>query len=255
MKHRNIAKTLPFFILTILAALPFVAALPIPFNVTQGFENGLIDGYTTQIGGVQVGTGSHHSGSYAANTFWDGSYNYLCWNFTNDVLGSDISNVTIWVNPQGTTQNLYFQFMYSDGSSDTNTSQPTGGDTWIQMAYTANINAAKYVHSIQMTWYNNNGWADDYTVIWEEESEDDELPTYDVDSVIERMMGYLVPLIVMVLPSFLMGKVFKMGLWGYLIGLAVGSGLGYVFLPQYVPVWLVFIIGLGIVAVFLRGRQ
>lgn len=67
-----------------------------------------------------------------------------------------------------------------------------------------------------------------------------------IDYLIEQFINFFIPLVIMLIPSFLLGYVCRMRKWGYIIGLAIGSGLGYVFIPGF-PVWLVFLISVGII--------
>lgn len=67
-----------------------------------------------------------------------------------------------------------------------------------------------------------------------------------IDYLIGQFINFFIPLVVMLIPAFLLGYVCRMGKWGYIIGLAIGSGLGVVFVPNF-PVWLVFLISLGII--------
>lgn len=77
------------------------------------------------------------------------------------------------------------------------------------------------------------------------------LPTggaYDpgsTDELIDTFTGYLIPLILFLLPALILGWLTHWEKWPILIGLAIGSGLTYLFLgTQYV--WLVFLVTVGI---------
>lgn len=67
-----------------------------------------------------------------------------------------------------------------------------------------------------------------------------------VNYLIEQLIDFFIPLVIMLIPAFLLGFVCRMGKWGYLIGLAIGAGLGYTFIPGF-PVWLIFLVSLGII--------
>lgn len=77
------------------------------------------------------------------------------------------------------------------------------------------------------------------------------LPTggaYDpgsTDELIDTFTGYLIPLILFLLPALILGWLTHWEKWPILIGLAIGSGLTYLFLgTQYV--WLVLLVTIGI---------
>lgn len=66
------------------------------------------------------------------------------------------------------------------------------------------------------------------------------------DTIITSFTGFMVPLVVTLTPAFLLvfltGRVDK---WLLLIGLAIGAGLGFYF--GMVPLWLVFLITIGLI--------
>lgn len=70
--------------------------------------------------------------------------------------------------------------------------------------------------------------------------------TTDLATLINQFMDFLVPLIIMLIPAFLIWFFGGRGKWPLLIGLAVGTALGYVFIPTF-PVWLVFLVAVGII--------
>lgn len=69
--------------------------------------------------------------------------------------------------------------------------------------------------------------------------------TSDVNLVISTLQGYLVPLLTFLIPALILGWATRWQKWPILIGLAIGSGLTYLFLgTQYV--WLVVLVIIGI---------
>lgn len=76
--------------------------------------------------------------------------------------------------------------------------------------------------------------------------EEDEDYWWD-DEDLTNIMSWVVILCIMFVPSWLMGSYFAMGKWGYIIGLSVGTGLGYMIYQPLVPIWLVFLVAVGVV--------
>lgn len=73
-------------------------------------------------------------------------------------------------------------------------------------------------------------------------------PTYtitDSSALLSGFMEYIVPLIVILIPAFFMAVPMKMGKWGFITGIAIGSGLGFAFFN--VPAWVLFLITIGLV--------
>lgn len=74
------------------------------------------------------------------------------------------------------------------------------------------------------------------------------IDTTTYDSIISGFVTFMVPLIVILLPAFLLCFITrKVDKWLLLIGLAIGAGLGYYLMPTYVPLWLVFLITIGLI--------
>lgn len=75
-------------------------------------------------------------------------------------------------------------------------------------------------------------------------------PTYDPNTDTEQLyadlVAFLTPLLVMILPALLLWWLGGRGKWPLLIGLAIGTGLGYVFVSGF-PLWLVFLVAIGII--------
>lgn len=67
-----------------------------------------------------------------------------------------------------------------------------------------------------------------------------------VDDLINDLINFLLPIIVMLIPAVLLGYVMRMGKWGYIIGLAIGTGLGVMFISGF-PVWLAFLVTIGLI--------
>lgn len=58
-------------------------------------------------------------------------------------------------------------------------------------------------------------------------------------------VNFLIPVAIMLLPALLLWWLGGRGKWPILIGLAIGTGLGYFF--GYVPIWLVFLVAIGLI--------
>lgn len=69
--------------------------------------------------------------------------------------------------------------------------------------------------------------------------------TSDTDAVMEALIGYGVPVVVMLLPTIFIWLIGGRGKWPMLIGISIGTGIGYLF--GLVPIWLVFLISIGVV--------
>lgn len=66
------------------------------------------------------------------------------------------------------------------------------------------------------------------------------------DDLIASVAGFLIPLLLFLLPAFLLGAMTHWSKWPILIGLTIGSGLVYMFLgTQYL--WLVFLVVIGLI--------
>lgn len=66
--------------------------------------------------------------------------------------------------------------------------------------------------------------------------------TTDADVVMSALIDYGVPVVVMILPVAFLFLVGMRGKWPFLMGIAIGTGMGYLF--GLVPVWLVFIVSI-----------
>lgn len=76
---------------------------------------------------------------------------------------------------------------------------------------------------------------------------------YPTSEGISAITGYLIALFIILLPAGLMYW-FKLRSVGFMItGLAIGAGLGYLTMPATVPLWLLFVMIMGIVGNFFRG--
>lgn len=75
---------------------------------------------------------------------------------------------------------------------------------------------------------------------------------------ISAIVNYLIALLVILLPAGILGVLFKFGAWGFITGMAIGSGIGYLLLfdvngNHVVPLWLVFLIVIGTVGMLMKG--
>lgn len=66
------------------------------------------------------------------------------------------------------------------------------------------------------------------------------------DELYAQLVDFLVPLLVMILPALLLWWLGGKGKWPLLIGLAIGTSLGYMFITGF-PLWLVFLVAIGII--------
>lgn len=70
----------------------------------------------------------------------------------------------------------------------------------------------------------------------------------DIPELSGELAEFLVPVVVVLLPVFLLAFFTKkLDKWILIIGLTIGVALGYIFMPEYVPLWLVFLITIGLV--------
>lgn len=65
------------------------------------------------------------------------------------------------------------------------------------------------------------------------------------NTLYEAIIDFLTPVFIMLVPSFLLWYLGGKGKWPLLIGLAIGTGLGFVF--GLVPIWLVFLVAVGLI--------
>lgn len=65
------------------------------------------------------------------------------------------------------------------------------------------------------------------------------------DDTITTFVNFAVPLLLMLLPACILGWLTGWSKWPILIGLAIGTGLGVVFVPSF-PLWLVVMVALGL---------
>lgn len=105
--------------------------------------------------------------------------------------------------------------------------------------------------------YKNSAWAGTYTqaLVYEVTATTtgtEPLPTVepigeqDLDELITSLMNVTIPLMVMLLPSLILWWFGGRGKWPLLIGLAIGTALGKVFIADF-PLWLVFLVAIGII--------
>lgn len=67
--------------------------------------------------------------------------------------------------------------------------------------------------------------------------------------------SYLIPILALLIPSVLMGFVFRMGKWGYLIGITIGAALGFLFMPASVPIWIVVGVLIGVIGLVYQSTR
>lgn len=144
---------------------------------------------------------------------------------------------------------------------------------WWVYNYNATINDANYP-AIQNggsgssyggveNYFENSAWVqasgyDLWFYVYGNEETSETTPTppidywYDDDDV-TGLMSYLAIILLVAIPMYLFAIPLKMGANGAVIGLGVGAGLGYLIFPLLMPIWLVFLISIGIIAFFIRG--
>lgn len=71
-------------------------------------------------------------------------------------------------------------------------------------------------------------------------------PVGSTDQLYTDLIAFFTPLFVMLIPALLLWYLGGRGKWALLIGLAIGTGLGYVFIANF-PIWLVFLVAIGII--------
>lgn len=78
--------------------------------------------------------------------------------------------------------------------------------------------------------------------------------TSDTNALINTFAGYMIPLLLWLIPALIMGYVTHWAKWPILIGLAIGGGLCYLFLgSQYV--WMVFVTVIGLVGMAYQSSR
>lgn len=75
-----------------------------------------------------------------------------------------------------------------------------------------------------------------------------------IDDFTAAVVNVLVPIIFLVFPAFLLGVFLRGGKWGFMIGMMIGASLGFIFFANYVPLWLVFAVFVGIAAMAWGSR-
>jgi len=76
-------------------------------------------------------------------------------------------------------------------------------------------------------------------------------PPQDTEQGMAQIVGMIVPFSFLFIPSLILGQ--EVGKIGFIIGLALGSFC--LWMVGLMPIWLVFLIGLGIVALLIKGRE
>lgn len=75
------------------------------------------------------------------------------------------------------------------------------------------------------------------------------------EETIGNFVNLVVILVIVLIPSVILGKLFKLGTYGYATGIVIGAAIGYIFYPSIVPIWLVFAVLIGIIGLMLFGRK
>lgn len=92
---------------------------------------------------------------------------------------------------------------------------------------------------------NNANWVMVDALYVGEQDASDVVPTSDsIDDTITNLSNWFINLAVLLIPAAFLGIFCKMGKWGFIIGLAVGAGLGFAFLTTF-PLWLLVLIAVG----------
>jgi hypothetical protein len=132
--------------------------------INPGFEAGNMSGWTTSA--FTATNNDSHTGSWSTLGF--GNVN-LEQDFA-PTLGSDISEVSVWVK-QPNLSNFFFAFdiMYSDSSYDETLGSGSGAATWTKFDFTSLVNTSKTVTGIRGWGYSAGGtndvtWYDDFVV-------------------------------------------------------------------------------------------
>lgn len=120
------------------------------------------------------------------------------------------------------------------------------------------VDGTSSTHEGRYVWYNTGAWAvaaagstDMVFEIYSQsisglDTSTSGWSTGDTGELIEDFANFIVPIAVMLLPAILFIIFFKRtDKWLILIGLAIGTGLGYYF--GMIPVWLVFLVAIGLI--------
>lgn len=88
---------------------------------------------------------------------------------------------------------------------------------------------------------------------YEEESEPEDY--WWTEETLGTVVNLFIIIAIVLIPAAILGKLFKLGTFGYATGTVIGAALGYVFFPAIIPIWLVFAVLIGIIGLMLFGRK
>lgn len=77
-------------------------------------------------------------------------------------------------------------------------------------------------------------------------------PPLDTEGSLSSIANFFVALALLLIPAGVLYWL-KLGTWGILIGLLVGSGLGWIFLPAIMPLWLFVAIIIAVIGYVFKG--
>jgi hypothetical protein len=69
------------------------------------------------------------------------------------------------------------------------------------------------------------------------------------------VVSWIAVIILMIIPTFVLGVLLRGGKWGFLIGLSIGTGLSYVIFPNVMQLWLVVLVAVGVAAGFYNSMR
>lgn len=220
-----------------------------------GFESGSA-GWGATLGTIEISDTIAYSGNKSAcDTVDDSEYGFSC--FQGFAYGLPVENISaltfryLTTSFSGCSLSVYvvldnpedWQTIYSSNEVNTN------GD-WLLFDVRQNIT---YYYGTDHTIYAIGFYiqtpdsysyiaVDAWTCVYELGVE------VEYDSTlgfIDQVVKLLVPIILLVFPAWLFGIALGMGKWGFIIGLSVGAVLGRVLFSAYMPLWLVFLIAIG----------
>lgn len=131
----------------------------------------------------------------------------------------------VWYRGSGSTYGAYYYYW---DNPDTQFNYSSGGAT-LKFEVMANVESASAGSSSEEYWWS--------------------------DETVGTFAELIVMIVIVLIPSALLGKVFKLGFYGYIIGMCIGAAMGYLFFPSIVPIWLVFAIIVGLAALIIFGKR
>lgn len=159
----------------------------------------------------------------------------------------DLTYFGFWYRSDGTNNllieidyeyNLSENIDYSGGSALADTS---GAWAWINITAVVDFDANDYLSRIYFTPNCGGGsdilYIDDVTIY--SGSTSGGTPSAGFDSTMEALMSFIIPLMVILIPAFLLFIIGGPNLWMVLLGTTIGAGLGYYF--GLVPAWVIFL--------------